>query len=235
MKIDKKFLPLLVLALGLILFFALDLGRFVSINALAEHYNSITAWVNENRLLALPVFFIIYMVAVAFSLPIGLPLTLAGGAVLGYVAIPVIVLGATLGAFTLFLAAKGALADVMAKRAGPFMAKVADGFNDSPFFWLLALRFIPAAPFWVVNIIPALLGMKARPYALATLVGIIPGTTVYVAVGRGFDAILAAGKAPDLSTLTDIRIIAPFIGLVVLALIPIIVKKFIKSKEKASK
>ncbi len=235
MKMIKKFLPLLVLALGLILFFAFDLGRFVSINALAEHYSSITAWVAERQALAIFVFFLLYVVVVAFSLPIASLLTISGGAVLGYIAAPVIVLAATLGALILFLAAKGALADVMAKRAGPFMAKVADGFNDSPFFWLLALRLIPIAPFWVVNIVPALLGMKARPYALATLIGIAPGTTVYVAVGSGFDAVLAAGKTPDLSTLTDIRIIAPLVGLGVLAFIPIIVKKFIKPKEKANK
>ena len=84
------------------------------------------------------------------------------------------------------------------------------------------------APFWAVNIAPALLGMRSSSYVIATLIGIAPGTTVYVAVGRGFDAVLAAGKAPDLSTLGDIRIIAPLVGLGVLALIPIVAQKFFK-------
>jgi len=224
----KDFLPLIILGLGLILFLAFDLGRFVSIKALAENYNAITAMVAENLILAVVIFFFLYVIAVAFSLPIATPLTLTGGAVLGYLAAPIIIVAATLGALILFLAARGALADTLSKRAGPFMTKLSNGFHEQPFFWLLALRLIPLAPFWAVNIAPALLGMRTSQYILATLIGIAPGTTVYVAVGRGFDAVLSAGKAPDLSTLGDIRIIAPLVGLGVLALIPILVQKFIK-------
>ena len=224
----KRMLPILVLALGLGLFFAFDLGRFISIAVLAENYVAITAWVADHLVLAVAAYFALYVIAVAFSLPIATPLTLAGGAVLGYVAAPVIILAATLGALILFLAARGAFADVLAKRCGPFMSKISEGFQEQPFFWLLALRLIPLAPFWAVNIAPALLGMRSSSYIMATLIGIAPGTTVYVAVGRGFDAVLAAGKAPDLSTLGDIRIIAPLAGLGLLALIPILAKKFLK-------
>ena len=226
----KRLLPLLLLGIGLVFFFAFDLGRFVSIAVLAEHYAAITTWVAENTFLALAAFFLIYLVAVAFSLPIASPLTLAGGAVLGYIAAPVIILSATLGALILFLAARGAFSDVLAKKCGPFMAKISEGFNEQPFFWLLALRLIPLAPFWAVNIAPALLGMRTSSYVIATLIGITPGTTVYVAVGRGFEAVLSAGKTPDLSTLGDIRIIAPLVGLGILALIPIIAKKLLKKR-----
>jgi len=227
-KSIKDFLPLIILGLGLILFLAFGLGRFVSIKALAENYNAITAMVAENLILAVVIFFFLYVIAVAFSLPIATPLTLTGGAVLGYLAAPIIIVAATLGALILFLVARGALADTLSKRAGPFMTKLSKGFHEQPFFWLLALRLIPLAPFWAVNIAPALLGMRTSQYILATLIGIAPGTTVYVAVGRGFDTVLSAGKAPDLSTLGDIRIIAPLVGLGVLALIPILVQKFIK-------
>jgi len=224
----KRLLPIIILVLGLALFFIFDLGRFISIGVLAENYLAITGWVADNLLLAIAAYFALYTIAVAFSLPIASPLTLAGGAVLGYIAAPVIILAATLGALILFLAARGAFADALAKRCGPFMAKISEGFHEQPFFWLLALRLIPLAPFWAVNIAPALLGMRTSSYVAATLIGITPGTTVYVAVGRGFDAVLVAGKAPDLSTLGDIRIIAPLVGLGVLALIPIVAKKFLK-------
>ena len=125
----KRLLPISVLILGLILFFAFDLGRFISIGALVEHYSAITAWAAEHQALALASFFGLYVVAVAFSLPIASPLTLAGGAVLGYIAAPVIVLAATLGAFILFLAARGAFSNVLAQKCGPFMAKISEGFN----------------------------------------------------------------------------------------------------------
>ncbi len=224
----KRLLPIFILALGLVLFFIFDLGRFISFALVAEHYNAITAWVNTHFIASLAIFFTIYVVAVAFSLPIASLLTLVGGAVFGMVAAPVIILGASIGALILFLAARGAFADILSAKAGPFMAKLKDGFDDQPFLWLLALRLIPLAPFWAVNIAPALLGMKTAPYFIATVVGIAPGTTVYVLVGGGFDAILAAGAVPDLTTLSDPRIILPLAGLGVLALIPIAAKKFFR-------
>ena len=226
----KRLLPIITLALGLVLFFAFDLGRFVSFAIIAEHYTDITDWVKHQYILALLVFFMTYVIAVAFSLPIASLLTLVGGAVFGLVAAPVIILGATLGALILFLAARGAFADILSRKAGSFMGKIKDGFDDQPFLWLLALRLIPLAPFWAVNIAPALLGMKTTPYVIATLVGIAPGTTVYVLVGGGFDAILAAGKVPDLTTLSDPRILLPLAGLGLLALIPIVAKKIFKKE-----
>lgn len=226
----KRLLPIFVLMIGLALFFAFDLGRFLSFAAIAEDYNAITAWVDGQFFVAILAFFVIYVIATAFSLPIASLLTLVGGAVFGIIAAPVIILAASIGALILFLASRGAFADMLAAKAGPFMGKIKEGFDDQPFFWLLALRLIPLAPFWAVNIAPALLGMKTSPYFIATLVGITPGTTVYVLVGGGFDAILAAGKVPDLSTLGDPRILLPLAGLGILALIPIIAKKF-KKKE----
>lgn len=229
----KRYLPILILVLGLVLFFAFDLNRYLSFEVIAEHYTTITSWVEARFLLAIGAFFILYIVTVAFSLPIASLLTLGGGAIFGIIAAPVIVLGASIGALILFLAARGAFADVLSARAGPFMGKIKEGFDDQPFFWLLALRLIPVAPFWVVNIVPALLGMRAMPYFLATLIGIAPGTTVYVLVGGGFKAVLSAGRVPDLSTLSKPEIILPLVGLGVLALIPIIGKRlFGKGRKK---
>ena len=224
----KRLIPIAILVLGLALFFALDLGRYLSFAAIAPEYNAITTWVDQQFIVAIFVFFALYIIATAFSLPIALPLTLVGGAVFGILAAPVIILGASLGALILFLAARGAFAEMLTAKAGPFMGKIKEGFDDQPFFWLLALRLIPLAPFWAVNIAPALLGMKTAPYFMATLIGIAPGTTVFVLVGGGFDVILAAGKTPDLSTLSEPRILLPLAGLGLLALIPIIAKKFSK-------
>ena len=226
----KRLFPIIILVLGLALFFIFDLGRFISFAYIAEHYTAIKSWVGDQYVIALLAFFFAYIIAVAFSLPIASVLTLVGGAIFGIVAAPVIIIAATVGALILFLAARGAFADMLAKKAGPFMGRIKGGFDDQPFFWLLALRLIPLAPFWAVNIAPALLGMKTWPYIIATLFGIAPGTTVYVLVGGGFDAILAAGKTPDLSTLGDPRILLPLAGLGLLALIPIIGKKIIKKE-----
>ena len=83
----------------------------------------------------------------------------------------------------------------------------------------------------MINIVPALLGMRLLPFFIATFIGIVPGTSVYVAVGRGFDKVLARGEVPDLSTLQDPYIIAPLVALGLLSLMPVVVKR-LKSTEK---
>ena len=71
-----------------------------------------------------------------------------------------------------------------------------------------------------LNIVPAFVGMALGPFALATGIGIIPGTVVYVSLARGFDIVLARGEVPDLATLTQWSVVGPLIALGVLALIP---------------
>ena len=222
-------MPLVILIVGLVLFFATGLNEVLSFDALARNYTSLTDWIAANRLLAWGAFFLIYLVSVAFSLPIATLLTLGGAALLGWVALPLVVTSATAGAFILFLAARGALQETMAERAGPFMERIRDGFNRSPFFWLLALRLVPAFPFWVVNIVPALLGMKSHPFLIATLVGIAPGSTAYIWVGISLQPILSAGRVPTATDLTRPDLIASLAVLAGLAFVPAIVRS-IKAK-----
>ena len=222
-KLSKWLLPLL-LAAGLFLFFATGLHEWLSFEKLALHYGTIKMFIADNPLASFLLFFALYTIAVAFSLPIASLLTLGGGALLGWPAAIIIVLAATVGACVVFLAAKTILASTLATKAGPFLAKLEAGFRENSFQYLLALRLVPAAPFWVVNIVPALVGMRLSSYALATLIGIIPGTFVYVYVARGFDHILSQGRAPDFSSLTEWQIIGPLAALGALALLPVLIK-----------
>jgi len=226
----KRLLPLAILLLGLILFFALGLDDILSFAVLSQHYTAIILWVEAHTLLAWGGFMLAYTLSVAFSLPVATLLTLAGGAVIGWPAVLLVVVSATTGALILFLAAKGALADSLTRKAGPFVSRIKAGFDQSPFLWLLALRLIPAAPFWVVNIVPAALGMKTRDFLTATFIGIFPGTSVYIWVGRGFDTVLASGQTPDTTSLADPQIILPLTALGCLALVPLVVK-FLKSRK----
>ena len=229
----RKFIPLLILVLGLGLFFTSGLNKLLSFEALASNYAQMTDWIAANRLLAWSAFFLTYLVAVAFSLPIATLLTLGGAALFGWVALPLVVTSATAGAFILFLAARGALQETMAARAGPFMERIRDGFNRSPFFWLLALRLVPAFPFWVVNIVPALLGMKSHPFLIATLVGIAPGSAAYIWVGISLQPILAAGRVPTAEDLTRPQLVISLAVLAALAFVPAIVRS-IKAKKDTS-
>lgn len=211
-----------ILVLGLILFFSLGGSKWLSFATIGTHYEALKAFVSGSLLLACFAYGAVYMMAVAFSLPVALPLTIAGGALLGWVAAPVIIIGATCGASLVFIAARTILSDLLRARAGPFFQKLEAGFRKNDFHYLLAMRLIPAAPFWVVNIVPAFTDMKLSRYVLATAIGIAPGTTVYVSIARGLDHIMASGQTPDLSLLTSPQIILPFVGLGLLALLPVI-------------
>jgi uncharacterized membrane protein YdjX (TVP38/TMEM64 family) len=91
-----------------------------------------------------------------------------------------------------------------------------DGFNA-----LLALRLIVVVPFWLANLAPALVGMRLAPFALATFIGIIPGTAVFASIGAGLGDILAAGNVPDLRAVASPSILLPLTGLALLSLLPI--------------
>ncbi|MDB2620013.1 VTT domain-containing protein, partial [Litoricolaceae bacterium] len=156
-------------------------------------------------------FFLSYVASVSFSLPIASFLTLAGSAVFGWVALPTIVLAATTGAFLVFILASTVAREFFFSRADVVLDRVRSVFAKSPIRWLLTMRLIPFFPFWLVNILPALLSMKSRDYLFATLIGILPGTAIYVAVGRGLDTILTAGDEPDWNLLQSPEVWLPLV------------------------
>jgi len=228
--IRKWGLPIILMA-GLFGFFASGLHHYVNWQTITLHYNEISAYVSHNRWITYSGFLLFYTAIVAFSLPIASLVTLAAGAVLGWPAIGLIVVAATAGASILFIAARGLLRDVLRARAGLFFAKLEQGFTKNAFGYLLFLRLMPVAPFWVVNILPAFSRIPLAQFILATAIGIIPGTSVYVAVGRGFDHLLAAGKPPDLAALNTPAIWLPLAGLAILALVPTLYRQ-LKSDRK---
>jgi len=222
--IGKWSLPAILLC-GLAGFFATGLHQLISWETVARHYAEISHFIEQNRTASYLGFVLFYTAVVAFSLPIASLLTLAAGALLGWPAIGLIVVAATAGASLLFIAARGLFRDVLRARAGPFFARLEAGFTKNAFGYLLFLRLMPAAPFWAVNILPAFSGMRLAPFIGATAIGIIPGTSVYVAVGRGFDHLLAQGKTPNLAVLNTPHIWLPLAGLALLALLPTVYRQ----------
>lgn len=221
----RRLWPLAVLAAGLALFFALGLDRYVSLSALGEHRADLAAFVERNGALAAAAYVAAYAAAVAFSIPGAVVLTLAGGFLFGTAAASVYtVAGATAGAVAVFLAARSALGGLLRERAGPWVAKLESGFRENAFSYLLFLRLVPLFPFWLVNLVPAVLGVPLGTYAAATLLGIVPGVVVYASVGNGLGAVLDAGGTPDLGILLSAEVVLPLVGLALLALLPVAVK-----------
>jgi uncharacterized membrane protein YdjX (TVP38/TMEM64 family) len=150
-------------------------------------------------------------------------LTVAAGLLFGNVLGGMLaVVGSTAGAVALFLAVRYHLADAIAARGGRFLDRVRTGLERDGFSYLLAVRLVPAFPFWLVNLAAALSGMRLLPYAAATLIGILPATFVFTSIGAGVGAVLAAGGRPDLGIIFAPRILGPLVALAALSLLPVV-------------
>jgi uncharacterized membrane protein YdjX (TVP38/TMEM64 family) len=216
----KRYVPLVVLAALIALVFAMGWHNSLTLDALAENRERLQTFVAEHYALSLLAFFLIYVAAVTLSVPGAVFLTIGGGFLFGVVvALPVVVVAATAGATQVYLIARTALGETLAARAGPRLEKLRQGFQEDAFSYLLFLRLVPAFPFWLVNLAPALLGVRLPTYVAATFIGIIPGSLAYTYVGRGLDSVIETGVI-----LTPQLLIAfALLGLV--ALIPVVVKK----------
>ncbi len=225
----KRIVLLALFAGAVIAFFAFGLDRYVNIDTLRENRIWLKNFVADNTLLAALIFMIVYALATAFSLPGGTVLSIAGGFLFGlWLGCLLVVSAATIGATALFLAARTALGEPLKARCGPWLDKMSAGFRENELSYMLVLRLIPLFPFFVVNLVPAFLGVSLRSYVLATFFGIIPGAIVYISVGAGLGKIFDAGRAFTLKNILTPEIIIALSGLAILALLPVLYKKIKK-------
>jgi len=222
-----RFLPLIALAGGLAAFFAFGLQRYVTFEALAHHREALLQWVARHPVSAPIAYTAVYVLAVAFSVPGGALLTLTGGFLFGVIGgTACALIGATIGATAVFLAARTAFGDLLRAKAGSALQRMEEGFRRDAFSYLLALRLVPVFPFFLVNLVPAFLGVRLRTYVAATAIGIIPATFVFASVGNGLGAVFDAGDKPDvLGLLLTAPVLLPILGLAALALIPVVYRR----------
>ncbi|MEL7491860.1 MAG: VTT domain-containing protein [Pseudomonadota bacterium] len=235
--------PLYLIAGGLALVFSQGWHNYLSLEALRANIDTLDGLVRDQFLLIWGAYIAIYAFATMFMVPGGI-LTIAGGALFGLIfGLPLYgttatVIGASIGASVLFIAARSSLGGVLRDIAGPFLSKMEAEFNDSPFSYMFVLRLVPAVPFAVANIAPGLLGAKYRDYIITTFFGIIPGTLAYSWVGAGA-AELIRDKSVSLDDTQALigalvsKVSPALIALFAVALIPLVYKKFFKKSGSA--
>lgn len=228
----RRLWPIALLAAGLVIAKLTGLDAYLSFEQLQQNRATLVDWVDRWGALAVLVYAAVYIAVVAFSLPGGAVMTIAGGFLFGQIwATAYVVVAATIGATLVFLAAKTSLGDQLAAKAGPWLARMRAGFNENAMSYMLFLRLVPVVPFFVANLAPAFLGVPLRTYVAATLVGIIPGTFVYASFGAGLGAIFDRGESFSVSAVLTPEILTGLAGLGVIALIPAAYKK-IKGKRR---
>lgn len=217
---------LLVLLSGLLgVFFYFHLYRYLSFDNLRMHRMILVAWAHQHFFQAISGFMVFYTLVVAISVPGAVILTLIAGFLFGPLFGTIaVVISATLGAFIVFMAVELALREWVAKKAAKWLQIMEQGFQKNAFSYLLFLRLVPLFPFWLVNIVPALLGISKQTFVIATFVGIIPGSFVYVMVGNGLGHVFDANKTPNLSIIFDPEVLIPLSALAFLSLLPVVYK-----------
>jgi uncharacterized membrane protein YdjX (TVP38/TMEM64 family) len=227
----KRLIPVAILVLGLCAAWYFGATQFLSFDTFRNHRADLQHLVIQNPVRSVIGFILLYILVVALSLPAGSMLTIFGGFLFGVTAGTIyVVIGATLGAMIVYLATRYAFYDYMHAKAGNALRKMQEGFAEDALCYLMVLRLVPLFPFWLVNLVPALLGVKLRAFLIGTIIGIIPGTFVYVSIGDGLGALFDQGKMPDFGIIFEPRILTPIIGLAILAMIPVAYKKYRKHK-----
>ena len=218
----KRFVPLMVLIVVVIAVFASGIGRYLNLEAVQTHEAALRGFVGDNLVLALLAFMAVYALATAISFPGAVVLTLAGGYLFGtWTGGAATVIGATIGAIMVFYVVQTSLGAALRAKAeadGGTLKKVIDGVGQGAFGYILTLRLIPLAPFWLVNVAAALAHAPLRAYALATFIGIMPATFIYSGVGAGIGALVERGETPDLGVIFEPKVLLPLVALGLLSL-----------------
>jgi uncharacterized membrane protein YdjX (TVP38/TMEM64 family) len=185
----------------------------------------------------LVLFVMAYIAVVAFSLPGATIATLTGGflfdTVMGTAAN---VVGATVGATLLFLAARYGFGDSLQTKMNAsqgVVRKIKQGIDENQWSMLFFIRLVPAVPFFVANLIPAFLNVPAYRFVVSTFFGIIPGALVFTSVGAGLGEVFEQGQSPDLGVIFEPHILLPILGLCALSLLPVLVKAVTGRKDLA--
>ena len=225
----RRYIPIAIIA-AVALIGAFTLRDYLSFETLRDNRESLLQFQRNNPLLLGAVFAAVYVTIVSFSLPGAAVASVTGGFLFGLpLGTALNVLSATIGASVIFLAARwglGAALSAKIEASEGRLRRLREGLRENEISVMLLLRLVPAVPFFVANLLPALVGVRFANFFWTTALGIIPGALVFTSIGGGLGAVFDRGESPDLSLLWEPRIIGPILGLCALAALPMVIKAF---------
>ncbi|HKJ97538.1 MAG TPA: TVP38/TMEM64 family protein [Desulfotignum sp.] len=186
---------------SVVLFFVLDLNRFLSLEYIKSQQEMLMAYYRENTAAAIGIYMVIYIFVTALSLPGAAVMTLAGGAFFGLFTGTVIVsFASTIGATLAFLVSRFLLQNWVQTRFKDKLQAINNGIEKEGAFYLFTLRLVPVFPFFIINLVMGLTPIKTRQFYLVSQIGMLPGTLVYVNAGTQLAQIdsLKGILSPDL-------------------------------------
>ncbi len=215
----KKIIIIAFIIALIVAFKLLNLGEYFTLEFLKESRERLVALYQENPLLLIGAFSAIYILSTALSLPGATVLTIASGALFGLIIGTLVVsISSTIGATAACLASRFLLRDWVQSRFSDRLKKINDGIEREGKLYLFTLRLVPVFPFWLINLAMGLTGLPLRTFAWVSMLGMLPGTIIYVNAGRE----IASINSPK-------EIMSPgvIISFVLIGVFPLITKKVV--------
>jgi uncharacterized membrane protein YdjX (TVP38/TMEM64 family) len=202
------------------------IGKQLTLENIQSHAADLRAFCNAHYLESVLAYILVYIVVTGFSLPGALVLTLAGGYL--YSTLPAAVyvnIGATAGACISFLFARYIAGTWLQQKYADKLARFNSDIERNGPNYLLTLRLAPIFPFFLVNIFGGLTSVSLKTFAWTTSLGILPGSLVYAYAGRQL------GTIHDIHSIFTGRILAAFVLLAAIALLPTVIRKLGRKRQ----
>ena len=235
-KYGIRLIILLVIVAAIVALFRFTpVGEILRPSELEANKEQLFARVQEHYAIAVVLYILLYIAVVSFSIPGATVLTLLGGFFFGgisgisgvFLGTLYVNIGATTGAFFVFLAARYFLGDMVHAKYGPKLERFNQELAENGKNYLLTMRFIPIFPFWMINLLAGVAKVSPATFVWTTALGIIPGSAVYNYVGYAFGSV--GGEAQ-----TVVRnVVFALVALAILSLVPVVVKKVRKRRTSA--
>ncbi len=207
----KKWILIAVIAAVVTGFVSAGGTEVLTLDNLKANQQAIGQWIDQNLGLAVLGFVAVYVVVTALSLPGAAIMTLAGGAFFGNLyGLAAVSVASTIGASLAFLVARFLMRDTLRKRYSQTVAKMDRGIEKDGAFYLATLRLVPVFPFFLINLAMGLTAMKLRTYALVSWVAMLPGTFVYVNAGTQLGQIESTGDIVSADLLLSFALLGLF-------------------------
>ena len=215
----KRGALILLIATLAVAFFVLDLQRFLTLEALQQSQHDFAALKAQAPWSVAAVFFAVYVLATALSLPGATIMTLAAGALFGlFSGLLLVSFASSIGATLAFLVSRFLLRDVVQQRFGDKLKALNAGVEKDGALYLFTLRLLPIFPFFLINLLMGLTPIKTRTFYWVSQVGMLAGTLVYVNAGTQL------AQLQSLSGILSPKLIFSF---ALLGVFPLLARRFI--------
>lgn len=215
----NRILIVLLIVVLIVLFRIFNLGDYLTLNYIKESQERFQTLYSEHRAAVIGAYMLIYILVTSLSLPGAAVMTLAGGALFGLVVGTIVVsFASTLGATLACVVARFVLRDWVQNKFRDKLRTVNEGIEKEGAFYLFTMRLIPVIPFWLINLVMGLTGMKLITFYWVSQIGMLPGTIVYVNAGK---------ELAQIESLSGILSPTLIFSFALLGLFPLIAKKLL--------